>query len=56
MDNTKWNEIFINFYKNECDKGVLVQWRTKHIETGYICSRGDGMSLSSEKFRYTYQY
>lgn len=37
MNNTKWNEIFINFYKNECDKGVLVQWRTKDIETGYIC-------------------
>ena len=35
VNNTKWNEIFIDFYKNECDKGVLVQWRTKDIETDY---------------------
>lgn len=40
MNNTKWNEIFKQFYKNECNGGVLVQWRTKDTETGYICNWG----------------
>lgn len=37
MNNTKWNEIYMRFYKNECDRGVLVQWRTKDTETEYLC-------------------
>ncbi len=36
MNNTKWNEIFKAFYKNECEGGVLVYWSTKDKVNGYI--------------------
>ena len=37
MNNTKWNEIFRAFYyDNECQRGALVRWRTKDIESGYL--------------------
>lgn len=38
MNNTKWSEIFKTFYKNECDAGVKIYWRTKDTETGYLSS------------------
>lgn len=39
MNNTKWNEIFRAFYKNECENNnIKVSWRTKDIKTGYISS------------------
>lgn len=42
MNNTKWNEIFQSFYKNECtDNHPIVYWRTRDLENGYI-SRLDG--------------
>lgn len=37
MNNTKWNEIFKAFYKNECEENsVLVRWRIKDLQTGYL--------------------
>lgn len=42
MNDTKWNEIFMVFYQNECDGNIpLVRWRTKDLETGFI-SNWDG--------------
>lgn len=42
MNDTKWNEIFSAFYDNECSEhSVLIRWRTKDRETGYI-SEWDG--------------
>ncbi|MCQ2148457.1 MAG: hypothetical protein MJZ16_13235 [Bacteroidales bacterium] len=37
MNNTKWNEIFQSFYKNECEEASpIIRWRTKDIETHYL--------------------
>lgn len=37
MNHTKWKEIFNAFYNNErMEKSVLIRWRTKDKETGYM--------------------
>lgn len=36
MNNTKWEEILLTMYNYP----LVVRWRTKDIETGYICEWG----------------